>query len=90
MELENAKPHTQQNLDAFAARLEQEYKTLFESDPEYAFSASRISPADLARKMTLGLDNGSANKDGKGIQRTCKHFGIPYTYKAIRAFLSEK
>lgn len=84
------KQHTQVNLDAFCARLAVEYKNLFENDPEYAFSASRTTPEELARKMTLALDNGTANKDGEGIKRTCKHFGINYTYKAIRAFLSQE
>lgn len=81
------KPHTQINLDAFCARLEIEYAHLFANDPEYAYAASRTTPAALARKMTLGLDNGQANKDGDGIKRTCKHFGIPHTYKAIRDFM---
>ncbi len=79
---------TQKHLDAFCAQLTQEYRDLFANDPEYAFSAAHITPEDLARKMTLGLDSGSANKDGAGVKRTCKHFGIPYTYKAIRAFLN--
>ncbi len=81
------RPHTQINLDAFCAQLTAEYTTLFASDADYAFAASNNTPAALARKMTLGLDNGQATKDGKGIVRTCKHFDIPHTYKAIRAFL---
>lgn len=81
---------TQINLDAFCAELERQYEILFANDPEYAYSKSKITPKELARKMTLALDNGSANKDGEGIKRTCKHFQIAYTYKAIRAFLSEK
>ena len=76
---------TQKNLDKFYERLKVEYEELFKTD-EYSYSASKTTPADLARKMTLGLDNGSANKDGEGIKRTCKAFGIPHTYKAIRAF----
>jgi len=83
-------PHTQINLDAFASHLALEYADLFRSDPDYAYSASRCTPEGLARKMTLALDSGTGDKDGKGIQRTCKHFGIPYTCKAIRAFLEEK
>lgn len=78
---------TQKNLDKFYEQLKTEYENLFKNDPEYAYSASKTTPADLASKMTLGLDNGSANKDGEGIKRTCKAFGIPHTYKAIRAFL---
>ena len=80
-------PHTQINLDAFNTQLEKEYVALFETE-EYAYSAKRCTPSELARKMTLGLDNGTANKDGEGIKRTCKHFKIAYTHKAIREFLS--
>lgn len=81
---------TQENLDLFYSKLKAEYEYLFVNDPEYAYSAAHISPADLARKMTLGLDCGLANKDGDGIKRVCKALGIPHTYKAIRAFLAEK
>lgn len=81
---------TQKNLDAFCAQLENEYENLFKNDPEYAYAASRTTPPALARKMTLGLDNGQANKDGDGIKRTCRHFGIPHTYKAIREFLNKE
>lgn len=87
MTLENAKPHTQANLDAFNARLALEYERLFKESAEYAYAASRTTPGELARKMTLGLAAGSANKDGEGIKRTCAHFKIPHIYKAIRAFL---
>ena len=81
---------TQINLDLFFETLAGEYEHLFEHDPEYAYSAAHIGPRDLARKMTLGLDRGSANKDGEGIKRTCKKLGINHTYKAIRAYLGEK
>lgn len=78
---------TQINLDAFDARLATEYEELFKA-PEYAYSASQTTPSALARKMTLGLDNGTANKEGEGIKRTCKHFGISHSYKAIRDFFN--
>jgi len=80
--------HTQINLDAFADRLEVEYKDLFANDAEYAYAASKTTPEVLARKMALSLDNATANKDGKAIQRACKHFNIQHTYKSIRAFLN--
>ena len=51
-------------------------------------AASRYTPQELAEKMTRGLINGSASKDGEGITRTCKVLGIKHTYKAIKAFLS--
>jgi hypothetical protein len=80
-------PHTQVHLDLFAATLTAEYVRLFET-PDYAYAASCTTPGALARKMTLGLDSGSANKDGEGIRRTCKILGIPYTYKGIREYLN--
>jgi len=80
--------HTQINLDRFHEELTKHYTDLFAADPEYAYSASRTTPAELARKMTLGLDNGTADKDGEGVRRTCKALGINHTYKAIRAFLT--
>jgi len=80
-------PTTQKNLNKFYEQLKTEYENLFKNDPEYAYSASKITAANLARKMTLGLDCGTANKDGAGIKRTCKFFKIPHTYKAIREFL---
>ncbi len=83
------KAHTQENLDAFYTQLAKEYERLFKT-PEYEYAAARTTPEALARKMTLGLDQGNANKDGEGIKATCKHFGIAYTYKAIRQFLSAK
>jgi len=84
------KEKTQINLDAFCARLTLEYTELFRSSPDYNYSAQHTTPEALARKMTLGLYNGIANKDGEGIKRTCKHFKIAHTYKAIRAFFGEK
>jgi predicted nucleotidyltransferase len=82
-------PHSQINLDAFHAFLVTEYTRLF-ATPQYAMAAQRFTPDAMARKMALGLDNGTASKDGEGIVNACKHFGIPHTYKAIRAFLATR
>lgn len=60
----------------------------FATDPEYAYSAATISPQDLARKMYISLKAGTANKDGKAIQRTLKRLGIKNTYKAIKEALN--
>ena len=78
---------TQINLDAFATNLTAQYEELYRH-PDYAMAKAKYSPSELARKMTLGLDNGTANKDGEGIRRTCKALGIAYTYEDIRAFLT--
>ena len=82
--------HTQVNFDQFYETLKAQYVDLFANSPEYAYSASRITPEALARKMTIGLDCGTANKDGEAIKRTCKALGIAHTYKAIRTYLGEK
>lgn len=79
---------TQKNLDRFYDQLTNEYESLFSEDPDYQYAISIGQTASgLARKMTLGLDNGTASKAGKGIKATCKELGIPHTYKAIRTFL---
>jgi hypothetical protein len=81
--------NTQENLDRFHAELAKQYTRLFET-PSYALAARLNTPEGLARKMALGLDNGTANKDGEGIKAACKALKIPHTYKAIRTFLNEK
>jgi len=81
---------TQINLDSFYEYLKEEYTRLFREDPEYMYPATITTPASLARSMTLSLDNGTANKDGKAVKNACKYFSIPHTYKAIREFLDAK
>ena len=78
----------QEHVQTFRANLEKAYQHLFVNDPEYAYSATRTTPAALAEKMTIGLARGEANKDGQGIKTTCKALGIAYTYKAIAAYLT--
>jgi hypothetical protein len=71
----------------FEETLEEQYKDLFANNPEYSYSASKVTPNQLAARMTHGLLKGSANKDGSGIKRTCKKLNIKYTYKAILEYL---
>jgi hypothetical protein len=66
-----------------------QYARLFRDDAAYSLAASRHTPEQLAQKMTLGLVDGTANKDGSGIKSTCKTLGIAHTYKAIKQFLGE-
>ncbi len=75
------------NYIKFERELCKQYERLFADDPKYAFSASKCTPASLAAKMTGGLRDGSANKDGEGIKMTCKLLEVKYTYKAIQAYL---
>lgn len=83
-----AQPHTQVGLDAFYRELTEQYRYLFVHAQDYRYSAQHTTPEALARKMTLGLASGSANKEGAGIKGTCHKLGIAYTYKAIRAYLN--
>jgi hypothetical protein len=71
----------------FIAELTRQYTDLFANDARYAHIASKRSAAELAEDMTAGLIAGSADKEGDGIQRTCKALGIKPTWKAIVAFL---
>jgi hypothetical protein len=77
-----------QNVSAFRRELALAYTHLFNSDPDYAFAKARTTPEALAEKMVNGLMDGSANKDGKGIKSVCKTLDIPYTYKAIKNYLT--
>jgi hypothetical protein len=78
----------QTNRAIFELHLQRAYTDLFANDPEYAYSAARCTPSELASKMTLGLARNKANKDGEGIKRVCKLLGIKYTYKAIDEYLN--
>jgi len=77
------------NYTLFETELAAQYKELYESDPEYSYSASIIGPNELATKMTKGLLTGSASKDGKAIKNVCKKLKIKHTYKEIKEFLEK-
>lgn len=74
--------------ERFITVLTGQYEYLF-TLPDYTMAAARTTPATLAEKMAAGLVDGSADKDGEGIKRTCKALGIKPTYKAIKAFITE-
>jgi hypothetical protein len=76
------------NQQRFQAELTEAYRDLFVNDPEYQYSAARITPEALAAKMSAGLLTESANKDGAGIKRACKACGIKQTYAAIKAYFA--
>lgn len=76
------------NYTKFESALREQYESLFANDPEYAYVTSRMTPSELAAKMTRKLRDGGANKEGKGVKTTCKLLGVRYTYKAIAAYLS--
>lgn len=72
--------------NTFQMELTEQYKTLFQT-PKYSVVASKTTPEELAEKMTKGLFEGYADKDGEGVKNTCKKLKIPYTYKAIKNYL---
>lgn len=74
------------NQQTFSSVLAYHYRELFKT-PDYAYSAAHCTPEGLAQKMTAGLLQGSANKDGEGIRRTCRDLKIKPTYTAIRLYL---
>ena len=78
----------QTNVEKFKAELIKQYHRLI-IDPDYVAVFSKMTPEELAEKMMPTLIRGSASKDGKGINRTCKALGIKHTYKAINDFLKE-
>lgn len=75
---------TRTNFDRFFETLTAQYTDMVGTLP----SLSRLTPRELAEKMTRGLRTGEASKDGDGIRLTCKALGIAHTYKAIRAYLA--
>ena len=78
-----------ENTAKFTNELEKAYAFLFKNDPEYAYSAARNTPRELAEKMTSAFLKGSANRDGAGIKLACKAIGIKQTFKAISSFLNQ-
>ena len=76
------------NIERFITVLTDQYAQLYKSDPvTYGMASARYTPAELAEKMTMSLKARTGNKDGKGIERTCKALGIKHTYKAIEGYL---
>lgn len=73
----------------FEAELAKAYESLFATTEDYAYAARLHTPQSLAAKMTAGLADGSANKDGKGIKMACKAVGIKHTYKEIQSYLNQ-
>jgi hypothetical protein len=73
----------------FELELAKAYELLFTTKEDYAYAARLHTPQSLAAKMTAGLADGSANKDGDGIKMACKAVGIKHTYKEIQPYLNQ-
>ena len=71
----------------FQAILEELYAVLFKHDLQYAYSASRTTPAALAERMMKAIIKNDYNKDGNGVKWACAILKVPYTYKGIQDYL---
>ncbi len=76
------------NFERFVIVLTDQYRQLFDTDPEYALAKSRYTPEALALKMAEGLKTGASDKDGTGVKRACKALGLKCTYTALRVYLT--
>lgn len=72
----------------FIAHLAEVLDGLF-SGPEFASIVTKHTPFAWAERLTDGLIEGTADNKSTAIKMTCKHFGIPATYKSIRSALTE-
>lgn len=71
----------------FRSALTTAYADLFATSPDYAYSASRSTPAELADRMLQAFIRGSGSHQGEGVKRACKTCGIPHTLTAILNFV---
>ncbi len=71
----------------FRKALETAYADLFANNADYAYSASKTSPAELAKRMLNAAVTGSINIDGEGVRRACKACGIKHTLRAVLEFV---
>lgn len=76
------------NAVRFESVLTEQFVELFSHNPAYQRVKATHTPQQLAEKITLSLTDGTGDKDGEGVQRTCAVLGLKHTYKAIRAFLT--
>jgi len=81
-------PNTMSKLK-FESELAKAYEILFSTNLEYRYVAKLHTPQSLAAKMTAGLADKSANKDGDGIKMACKAVGIKHTWKEIQSYLNQ-
>ena len=70
--------------NTFVAELTKEYADRFQNDPEYAYSAAKITPLALAVKMSNGVIEGTASF-GPALKSVCRRMRINPTFKAMRA-----
>lgn len=71
----------------FRKALETAYADLFANNADYAYSASKTTPAELAKRMLNAASSGSINIDGEGVKRACVACGIKHTLRAVLEFI---
>lgn len=76
-----------QSQQLFRDALSSAYSELFATNPQYAYSASKCTPEDLADRMTRAAIAGTANFTGAGFRLACKAVGIRHTAGSIKAYL---
>ncbi len=77
-----------ENQSKFHAALVAAYTDLFSTSKDYAYSASKLTPEQLADRMLAASIAGTVNHSGEGMKRACKACGIPHTRKALLAFVA--
>jgi len=70
--------------DKFIRIYTEELTDRFANDPEFAFSAARTTPAELALKMYNSIMKQTANINSPAIKKALKACGIKPTYTAVR------
>lgn len=79
--------------DEFWARYETELARAVIERPEEYGPAENYNVLEVVQRMRAAYERGAErgantyNKDSIAFQRTCRAFGIPHTYKGIRAAL---
>lgn len=81
----------------FSVKRLDEWVTQYEKELIFArvkYSNSFIWPdsmlPEIVAKMKIAFEKGIFNKDSHAIRATCKHFGIPCTFSAIKKFLKDE
>lgn len=74
--------------DKFESALCEELKKRWDL-PRYSIVATRMTPQELAKKLTNGFEDESSDKNGEAVQATLKALGIKDTYKAIKSYLHQ-
>jgi hypothetical protein len=73
------------NREAFLNMWEAEYRKDRAANPSYYVGDTD----EVVARMGAAIVAGTFSKESYAISRTCRHFGIKHTYRAIREFIKE-